>query len=180
MKIKELGKFDVITGTVVLSDPCYEINGGCQQVIENILPGTWECKILGWDGRVAELMARHSTNVGRNAKWTEGPGKIGVDSGQAGIFDEAHYRDDAVEDGVARIGPDVICPEEPWYSLCCDRSLNSKSGAGVIPFGVVSSSGYGDGEYSCYIQRDKKVQVIGIKIVFITAEDRQHDGQEGH
>ena len=177
MKIKELGKFRMVTGTVIVSDPCYVIDGGSQRVIENVLNGDWDCKVVCLEGRVAELLARHSANLRSSAKWTEAAGKIGVDSGQAGIFDESHYRDDDVENGIKRIGPDVICPEERWYSLCCDRSLNSKSGAGVIPFGVVSSSGYGDGEYNCYIQRDKKAQVVGIKIVFITAEECQSDGE---
>jgi hypothetical protein len=52
-----------------------------------------------------------------------------------------------------------------WYEICCDKSL-SNIGAGVINYGVVSSSGYGDGGYDTYAVYNQDGKVVGIKIIF--------------
>jgi hypothetical protein len=54
--------------------------------------------------------------------------------------------------------------------MCCRQSLG-ELGAGVVPGGVVSSSGIGDGAYEWFTRVDAKGAVVGIRIVFLTAED---------
>lgn len=171
MKRIEIGTFEVVTGKVVVSDPCYEIGTWCQGVLENVREGAWRCHVLRSDDRVAELILGHSSGQAVSKRWNKESFDVGVDSGQAGVFDAAHYRDDAATQGVSRIAQEVICREEPWYSICCDRTLGNESGAGIIPFGVVSSSGYGDGSYRCYTRKDAAGCVVGIRIVFIADED---------
>ena len=88
---------------------------------------------------------------------------VGVDSGQAGVFDAKYFEDDKLARQYQVEDP--ICPDQPWYSLCCDRTLG-ETGAGIIPYGVVSSSGLGDGSYSYYTNTvDGKT--VGVQIVFM-------------
>ena len=169
-----VGRFRVVSGRVIVSDPCYEIGTWCQGILEKVRKGQWECHVsLAQEGAsdtgVAELVARRaSLPTPFNPSWIEERFEVGVDSGQAGIFDMAHYRDDRVAQAVERLGRETICPDEPWYSLCCDRTSGSAMGAGIIPYGVVSSSGFGDGSYRCFTQRDREGYVTAIRTVFIT------------
>jgi len=178
-----IGNFRVVSGRVVVSDPCYEIGTWCQGILDKVRKGEWVCQVSiaqenACDRCVAELTAMRSPALDLgNPKWTaETSFEVGVDSGQAGIFDMAHYRDDRIADGVQRLSREIICGQEPWYSLCCDRTSGSELGAGIIPCGVVSSSGFGDGSYRCYTQRDRDGYVIGIRIVFITGVDEAVTG----
>lgn len=61
-------------------------------------------------------------------------------------------------------------PDDLWYSSCCDLTL-SEIGAGVIPGGAVSSSGYGDGGYVASISTDDNSEIVAIRIVFISEDD---------
>ena len=178
-----IGNFRVVSGRVVVSDPCYEIGTWCQGILEKVRKGEWVCQVSvsredACDRCVTELTALRNPALDLgNPKWTEETSfEVGVDSGQAGIFDMAHYRDDRVAQAVERLSRETICPDEPWYSLCCDRTSGSEMGAGVIPYGVVSSSGFGDGSYRCFTQRDREGYIIGIKIVFITQVDEEAGG----
>ena len=48
-------------------------------------------------------------------------------------------------------------------------------GAGVLEYGVVSSSGYGDGSYTAYVARNDNNQVIAVRIVFLSKYDEEED-----
>lgn len=53
-----------------------------------------------------------------------------------------------------------------WYRHVCDITL-SKMSAGVLPYGAVSSSGFGDGGYTCYTHADENGVIDFAFIVFI-------------
>lgn len=53
-----------------------------------------------------------------------------------------------------------------WY-LKCMACTDSEDGAGVLPFGVVSQSGLGDGAYDLFIQRDAEGDAVRAQLVFI-------------
>ena len=93
---------------------------------------------------------------------------VGVDSGQAGLFDASHYRDDTVIPNHENLKDKE--PSEIWYDHCCNITLSPLS-AGVLPYGVVSSSGYGDGGYDCFICRNEYGQIIRAEIEFIPEDD---------
>jgi len=85
MKTIQLGE------KVVVSDPCYELPTWCQAVIENVLPGEYDCKVITkdmgmWGIRNTELIVTKSGLVPELLTWEETPFDIGVDSGQAGVF----------------------------------------------------------------------------------------------
>jgi hypothetical protein len=92
---------------------------------------------------------------------------VGVDSGQAGFFDNDRYPDDP-RDGEY---------ERQFYEVVCDLTLSDVQG-GVIEFGAASSSGFGDGGYTCYVEKDKQGRVIAARIDYIPDHDEDEDDFE--
>ncbi len=180
MRATEVGTFEVESGEVRVSDPCYEIDTWCAGTLENVKKGTWIAKVIHSGGRCAILVAHHKDNPIKydSDKFIAEGFEVGVDSGQAGIFDQEYFKNDEIVKGVKRIGKkkDQICVDEPWYSVCCDRTLQ-KTGAGVIPFGCVSSSGWGDGGYECSTVKTND-EITAIKIDFAILEDEIWDDEE--
>jgi len=163
-----IGTFKVVSGKIMVSDPCYEKDTWCNGVLNNVKNGNWIAEIeLNEEKRVSRLIA-----ICGNGKNIRGGGRkenftVGVDSGQAGIYDLKFFKDDNVVKNVERLNPDnTICKDEPWYSINCDRTIG-KEKAGVIPYGCVSSSGYGDGSYDCYTWTDKSGKIVVIEIKFL-------------
>ena len=176
---KELGTFKMETTKARVSDPCYTNDVSCKGTVSGCRKGTWKVYAVtsdegSWGNRVAGLVAYHEDSPRpkdmADGKWNREKFEVGVDSGQAGIFDEKFYRDDTLEKQYAYKGSPLVTPDEEgdnWYNICCDVTLdgdNSACGSGVIPYGCVSSSGYGDGGYPCYTQKDDKGKVVAICI----------------
>lgn len=166
---RDLGTFEVKSGRLVVSDPCYSRDTWCQGVLENVKNGTWRAFVLkgetdfGWGNRCWELIAMHKDHCSVVPfdfmdMTIKADFEVGVDSGQAGIFDEAEFRGGEDEYG-----------EGGWYDLACSKTLDTENHAGVMPGGAVSSSGFGDGGYECYVTKHKK-EIVGVKIVFITPD----------
>jgi len=229
-----LGSFQMDSGIAVLSDPCYDQTCWCQIRDIAVKRGPWNAWVKKgpesepfcpggrlWD-RCYQLIAIHRDAVMSNPDsiTIDEPidGSVGVDSGKAGIYDMAHYKDDSVVPADAELrgrGRD----EEPWYSLNCatshrdlpnlnyaeeraayDRNEEEiirriRAGevfsnlchmdcpcrtiedlhAGVIPFGCVSSAGYGDGGYQAYCHRTRDGEINALKIVFIGDEEGEFE-----
>ena len=166
----EIGQFEIVSGKVFITDPCYAVDTWCQALIPNVKNGVWDAFIeYGAEDRVAILRVNHSSVSNTNFKWLPVEGEIGVDSGQAGVFDAKYYKIDDSVKGVERIHDEILCEDEPFYSMCCDRSLSAIQG-GTIPYGAISSSGYGDGGYEAFISKDKNGKIIAICIEFISEE----------
>ena len=89
--------------------------------------------------------------------------EVCVDSGQAGFFDDAFYQNDTVFEELPAPG---FAIGDLWYRHVCDITL-SKMSAGVFPYGAVSSSGFGDGGYTCYTHADENGVIDFAFIVFI-------------
>lgn len=101
---------------------------------------------------------------------------VGVDSGQAGFFDLAHYTEALSDETTKRSdrGPKF----ESFYDSVGDLTCGDDS-FGTIAFGAVASSGYGDGSYSAYAKRNDDGELIGAIIVFIgECEDEDGDDEE--
>ncbi|MED1666028.1 DUF4241 domain-containing protein [Brevibacillus laterosporus] len=168
--IVNLGTFQITSGTLVVSDPCYECQQGISGIVEEAAIGTWigiidQIDTGDWGERCAYVCAYHkSIDIEQVTNWEACDFIVGVDSGQAGIFEHQIYR---VDDSV--IGETKFMPEDRWYSSCCDQTLGEPK-AGVINGGVVSSSGFGDGGYEAFIAKNAEGKVIAVQIVFITEE----------
>lgn len=101
--------------------------------------------------RIVQLSIRHSEH--RDA-FPDNPETfiVGVDSGQAGFFDEEYFRKN--------------CESENWYSRIC-RMTESDNRCGCLNnLCAVSESGYGDGGYTCYTARDNDGMVVAADLVF--------------
>ncbi len=174
--LTELGTFELTQPIMRISDPGYNRDVWCSGTVENCKAGTWEAAVFVRDedqfgDRMGVLAARHAetgpkfslinrkSNSGKGG-WSECPFEVGVDSGQAGIFDDAHYQDNDIFDTPAKSGYG-----DEWYNHCCDITF-SRLPAGVLPYGVVSSSGFGDGGYYAMQHTDADGEIDGIYVVF--------------
>ena len=174
--VKKLGSFNVVSSNIIVSDPCYERGIWCAGELENVLPGRWSASVAtadmgDWGVRVTQLAIQHTDALNRHLLNRHvAMFDVAVDSGQAGFFDVAHFHDQSV------VEEKTSWPHEDdyWYNQCCKVTL-SPSQSGIIPFGVVSSSGFGDGIYTCYYYTDQAGKVVAAEIVFLTDEDWEED-----
>ena len=194
---------------VMVSDPCYGLGTWCQGVLENVLPGTYNCEVEysdegDWGTRVAAIEVVHENYDGFIVFDSE-DFEVGVDSGQAGIFDYEYYAKHHMD-----------CKERPhvdddWYDRVCELTCKSVTNPNYEEFdwgstddlmeryetykrsekcwryiqqltadqidelGFVSSSGFGDGSYTCWTARGEDNRIIAIRIEYITEEDEYEE-----
>jgi len=192
--MKNLKKNQILLGEeVIISDPCYEVPTWCQEIIKNVRPGVYDTQVdyresAGWGERVHSLTVLH--NIIKSPIWEHHCNHIGVDSGQAGVFCMTSYRNDEMSQELPWLtekgdpfGDHPFRPVkeegEQWYVKMCDRTLSTEEGWGTYDTGVVSSSGYGDGQYELLIsQMDGMIH--GFKIIFIddSYQEEEYDEYE--
>ena len=91
----EIGRDIELGDKVMVSDPCYDLDIWCQGVLENVKPGTWHTKAENlnlncWGDRCSALIAWHE-DVEEPDNFEKTDICVGVDSGQAGIYDYNHF-----------------------------------------------------------------------------------------
>lgn len=166
---KDLGTFELKAGRAAVQDPGYGANSNLA-VNLTVSAGRWRAWITKsnqdkWGERVASLVVGlEGTDTAATGTW-EAVGIVGVDSGQAGVFAPEHIDDPTVVPPQYHWKQPMIDAENPWYSLVCDQTL--ALGGGVIPAGVASSSGIGDGAYEASVARTGDA-VTAIRIVYLT------------
>lgn len=167
VNIKHNGNI-VLGNKVMVSDPCYRIGTWCQGVVENVVPGTYNCHVEHcyddfWGDRVSAIEVVNENYNVNAGDYVETDFEVGVDSGQAGIFDYEYYAKHHKDDN--------------WYGRVCNITLAKESSGTTDNNGLVSSSGYGDGSYWCYVAHDLNGNgnVIAIRVEFITEEDDEYD-----
>lgn len=180
-----LGSFDVVSGSLMVSDPCYEKGTWCQGLLDNVRNGKWNALVTkskegSWGNRCSSLVVEHEKVDHRSivsTEWNKGKFEVGVDSGQAGFFDISTYKNGKLIEKDPTF--DAVCADDEdenenrWYNACCDITLGSMN-AGVLPGGVVSGSGFGDGGYDCmYAMKDG--EVVAAMIVFIAGEEEEEE-----
>ena len=158
---------------VMVSDPCYGIGTWCQGVLENVLPGNYKCNVEysdegDWGIRVASIEVVHDDYDEVLCMDMENF-EVGVDSGQAGIFDYDYY---AEYHDSCDVRPHV---DDDWYDRVCDITLSKASAGNVDGLGFVSSSGFGDGGYACWTERNRDGYIVAIRVEFITEYDEEEE-----
>ena len=150
--------FNVVSGKVCLSDPCYKAGTWCGKYDVPAMNGEWLVSYEEIAGVVYKFEAFHKdlNKILYTNKWIN---DLGVDSGQFGIFDSSIYSG----------GGDF---DEPgFYKDCCDATL-SKDSCGVIQNkGFVTSSGFGDGNYSAFAAYNEKGELVSILVDFVDEDD---------
>lgn len=171
---------------VIVTDPCYDTETWCQAKLNNVLPGNYVVKCIKHDTgdfgvRNDKLIAIHESLSSINLKeWEIYPTEIGVDSGQAGIFDITEYRKDGMDIEVPSVAYDggtferfdaMFAREgvgDDWYSKICKLTLGQE-GWGYFSSGVVARSGFGDGGYTLFIAK-RNEKIVGLMIDFQVIE----------
>lgn len=105
----ETGQNIELGNKVMISDPCYDLDTWCQGALENVKSGTWHTKaenlnVNCWGNRCSALIAWHE-DVEEPNDFEKTDIRIGVDSGQAGIYDYNHFA--YIKDNKER--------DERWY-----------------------------------------------------------------
>jgi hypothetical protein len=139
--------FEVKSGAVFVSDPCYKLDTWCAKKLENVRNGKWLATVEysnegSWGIRVARLVAWHS-DLGTNPEALEFfesiSGTLGVDSGQMSIFDYDKFKGDS--DDVSEDGSDP----RAWYMKACDLTNPADEDGNditkMIAFGVYELTG---------------------------------------
>ena len=107
---------------------------------------------------------------------------LGVDSAQITICDYKHYRNDNDTKGkdLAKFIKlsDTDGPGEKWYSMICNVTDNKSLLAGIIPHGIATKSGWGDGLYDLYSSTNNG-KCIGLKIIFIDENEDNNENDTG-
>ncbi|QEF99751.1 hypothetical protein Mal15_38170 [Stieleria maiorica] len=136
-----LGMFSVRTGVLVATDPCYDI-GSCGGLMA-VSRGVWSAMVdAGFDENT--LTVCHESFKPSDAdKWELMPFQVGVDTGRFGLFDAVTYDND----------------NDELLDECC-IAMGTSIG-GVVAFGAVSLTGFGDGCFSCsVIRRDRRIVAV--------------------
>ena len=173
--IKELGSFEVTSGKVRVCDPSYSKYEKDILVLENVLPGKYYANIEVIDTgvfgeRVACLNIRHEY-YDTTADNLFAEGAVGVDSGQAGFFDEDFYPN----------GDDTgnFDDTKTFYGKACTITLSEKQAGVIDNFGVVSRTGYGDGVYDVYVNENVSGQIVTAAIDYgVNEEDGGNEHEE--
>ena len=167
--IKDLGTIH-LGEKVFVTDPCYDTSTWCQAELHNVSPGAYKCFIIlsdegTWGYRVAELHVVKEEflsiygSLSKIPYDTEPyPAIIGVASGQCGIFEANYYEHNQPDD-------DYDNPNS-WYRRVCNITCSSAQAGIVDNLGVVTSSGFGDGNYGLYTAKEND-KIVAMKVVFI-------------
>lgn len=159
----------LLGGSVLVTDPCYDIGTWCTAQLDNVHPGTWVGHVIksnegNWGIRCAELVALHKDHLNDIIVWNKTSHQIGVDSGQAGFFDPIKFETHNMQSSCDFENP------KTFYDKCGQATLSLKRFGVIENCGIVTSSGYGDGVYDLYIAYSNNGQIIGLRLVFISDE----------
>ena len=164
----KVGSFQVEHGILYASDPCYDWKPEEAGVPGHNLKarsGTWDAWTTMAEGRIESLEVRHH-GVGNippaitdHLPWTLHPGVLGVDSGQMGFYDVEVFKREMKE----------------RYEEACNLTLQADQAGILQEYGVVSSSGYGDGTYTMEVVLDATGTCIAARVIFIIDEELEED-----
>ena len=179
--INEVGKIK-IKDKLVVSDPCYSLDDWTI-ILNDMLEGNYRCFFERGEGyRIFESWIVHENYCISKDKIEELKYEIGVDSGQAGYFEYDYFEKNSK---LEEIDKDKYNKE--YYDKICDltysyfEEIKNKYFSGGITQeneAFVTSSGYGDGCYECFVKRNKENKIIAVKIVFIEYDDEDEEFEE--
>ena len=157
--MKILGSFSV-GNKIQVCDPSYNFGDSGTLILENVFNGKYLATIEYEDDLISSIHICHK-NFFNDILEFENIGFISVDSGQAGFFDFNLF--------IKNHGGTFDDSNSFYGSACAITS--SPLQAGIINnFGVVSSSGFGDGCYNVFVAKNDDNKIIAAYISFISQE----------
>ena len=162
-KVGQMGLED----SVDVTDPCYKKSERCRITLTNLLPGAYDCWVMGgrnkegdqgtWGLAICHETAHVSPAALLEEDW-EVVKTICVDSGLAGFFHDK-------PDFVGSQWGDLIdwmsaqgwgSPEGPGYFF---KKLEGRDA-------FWAPAGYGDGAYPASVRRDSEGRIIALRLLF--------------
>lgn len=125
---------------VVVSDPCYKIGTWCQGILENVKEGQYLAQSYSQDNGtiVAGISLVHEDYINAELDYELQSFKVGVDSGQAGIFNydyyEKYHKDETGKD----------CLNSNWFDRIGNMTYGRLANPDYVPFNETA-------EYKAYI-----------------------------
>ena len=124
-KIKKVGTIN-LDKKVILSDPCYPLGTWCTITLEGVTSGIYNCYVTesdedDWGQRISNIMVVHK-DYEEESKLLDKKlekGTVGVDSGQAGIYDYNYYAKNN--------------SNEDWYDRVCDSTYYTEKNKNYVP-----------------------------------------------
>lgn len=132
IEIKDKG-FIALNDKVMVSDPCYGMNTWCQGVVDNVLKGNYKCTVETSDegefgNRVSAIQVMHEDYVKKSLEYSKENFEVGVDSGQAGIFDYEYYKRHHSDDS------EIEHVDNNWYWKVCELTATTKKNPDYVKF----------------------------------------------
>ena len=145
----------------LVTDPGFPRGAWCSGQVRT-RPGTWNGTVFRQEGTdlITALMVHHAS-LGplpkEDPRWRHLGFEVGVDSGKAGIFCDSSFPrgmsgPGSAQEAFSRRTSDLVHGAEQW---------------GVLPDGIVSKSGHGDGTYYAYGIKDSSGLAVAILLEFI-------------
>jgi hypothetical protein len=174
--------FTIQSESMVISDPIYPKSIWCSATVDNVMNGTWNVLAIKTNDipnrgvRIKELIVMHESHKEVPEFIHTLHDEFGVDGASFGFFDEKHYQNAESLKGVELISREPDSVTDLWHLYCRDRAFCEED-YGVLPYGVVSTSGLGDGCYPVYYHtsvvkdlnsQTQKEMFSAFKVVFIT------------
>ena len=159
METKNVGTI-TLSDKVRVTDPYYDIDTWCAGTLDNVLPGEFECSYnqdtkKWFNGenyeRVTSIEVHHKDYPYIEASEYMKDIDVGVDSGQAGIFDFSMFEN-------------VCSDDDKKNDFVHDIDDLPSEGNTIYDQGLVSIAGDGDGDYACFVGRNDEGQIVAIKI----------------
>lgn len=91
-----VGNFMTTSGRLRITDPCYDRDTWCAGAVDNCVRGEWEAftekhEVECWGERNSLILVKAKGHVAIG-DWELLNIDVGVDSGQAGVFDDVHFK----------------------------------------------------------------------------------------
>ena len=171
-----LGTFQVTSGSLIVSDPCYSYNAedtdGLQALLKPVRKGNWSAVVSYDEYETVHQLTIFWGNTEPTGAWIPIEEFIAVDSAQLGVFDlSCYHNDDMISERPANVYEiDIDDGVSTYYIACCDATNSDKQG-GTVPGGAVAVSGDGDGLYPAFIKRDESGEIVSVMIDFLEVSE---------
>ncbi|MCL2797633.1 MAG: hypothetical protein FWD58_06230 [Firmicutes bacterium] len=159
-KMVEFGEFENKSGTMDITDPCYNKNVWCRKTLgldptSAVLPGTYKCfyhksRLNNWGERMWSCRVVHKDYLDIVRTNPRRAGSVGVDAGLCGFFDNK---------------PDYDA--KAWSELCDELQGKAEPVSFILPYGCFTTSGIGDGSYDYFIWRNKQGLIVAAELRFL-------------
>jgi len=132
-------RFIVKSGRLIIADPSVFEDTENMVKLRNVRNGVWTVQLLfSMLGILERVVARHEKASVLRARTSKR--EVTLISSQIGLFDAAHYRNDAHIQGMPLESYKTYKKGDLWYCAMCYITNHAPQGAGAFGYGVITDS----------------------------------------